>query len=121
MGGPILITIIDHIFTEVSHKNKGISGIITTNISDHFSPFYIQKNFHKYIKPKTEFAEKKDISSELNLQNFCISLNQTSWDSTNSSALEKEERFNNFLSSFHEQFEAAYPTKKKRVLQNKAE
>merc|ERR1712179_268758 len=95
----------------------------------HFSPFFIQKNFNKQAKPKMELAERRDFSSETNLQDLAISLNQTSWNSVysvtagNSPASREamQSAYDTHSIIFHEKFNAFFPMKKKRVLINKAE
>jgi len=66
-------TLIDHIYTN-NVTSVGISGIIITDLADHFGTFYIIQGKHKH---KETQQAKIRIFSENNIAKFQILLDQT--------------------------------------------
>ena len=71
-------TVIDHILTNRVLENKIQSGIIKTDISDHFPIFTVFKTNETWSLEKTKFI-KRDISSE-NIDTFKFLLENLKWD-----------------------------------------
>ena len=69
-------TFIDNVFSNVHNKLSHNSGIIETNISDHFPYFYRFKTTHDYVKPvKHIFHRKYNDANIYNLSQYLDSLN----------------------------------------------
>ena len=73
-------TVIDHIISDEILKSTMHSGIIKTNISDHYSMFTISENSCNKNKnyEKTKIT-KQDFNDE-NIQNFQFFLENINWD-----------------------------------------
>ena len=69
-------TLIDHIYTNDIY-NKGHSGIITTDVADHFGFFYLSHGKIKQVKYQNQ---KIRIISEGNMNKFKICLNDIKFE-----------------------------------------
>jgi exonuclease III len=96
-------TAIDNILTNYFLDVNFSSGIIKTDISDHFSVFY-SFNLNKIANKNKEEIVKRDLSSK-NVENFRLSLLNTNWDnvlSSNNANLSFDHFHNHFLNLFDE-------------------
>ena len=71
-------TIIDHIFTNDYASQNIISGIITTDVSDHFPIFFVNKEI-KFEKLSGKIEIMKRNLSKSNVKNFMQSLKSNDW------------------------------------------
>ena len=71
-------TAIDHIITDAIFKNKMTSGIIKTDITDHFPIFTILEKYHKNPLEKTKIM-KRDFTEE-NIHTFEFLLKNINWN-----------------------------------------
>ena len=71
-------TAIDHIITDAIFKNKMTSGIIKTDITDHFSLFTILEKYNKNSPEKTKIM-KRDFTEE-NIHTFEFLFKNIDWN-----------------------------------------
>ena len=101
-------TAIDHIITDAIFKKKMTSGIIKTDITDHFPIFTILEKYHKNPLEKTKIM-KQDFTAE-NIHAFEFLLKNIDWnrflplDSPNLA-------HDNFLKIFSDLYDIAFPNK----------
>ena len=66
-------TLIDQIFTNFENKSSQSSGVIISNISDHFPLFYcINNDINKYNKPNKYIYHK--VITKKNIENLYLEL-----------------------------------------------
>lgn len=100
-------TLIDNIFTNELETNVK-SGILITDISDHFGIFSISNSHSESLsKPSVKLKRK---FSEHNISNFSKSLSECNWDSLQQSS-SPEESYNSFISTFSLHFNNHFPLK----------
>ena len=99
-------TLIDHIYTNITDR-PSVSGIITTDVADHFGVFYTTEN--KLLRPKVE-SIKKRIFSNNNTDNFKHMLRNTDFSDILSSACPNES-FSCFHRLYSATFNRAFPLK----------
>ena len=101
-------TAIDHIITDIIFKNKITSGIIKTDITDHFPIFTILEKYNKNPPEKSKIM-KRDFTEE-NIHTFEFLLKNIDWnrflplDSPNLA-------YDNFLKNFSDLYDIAFPNK----------
>ena len=101
-------TAIDHIITDANFKNKMTSGIIKTDITDHFPIFTILEKYNKNPPEKTKLM-KRDFTEE-NIHTFEFLLKNIDWnrflplDSPNLA-------YDYFLKIFSYLYDIAFPNK----------
>ena len=101
-------TAIDHIITDTIFKNKMTSGIIKTDITNHFPIFTILEKCNKNPPEKTKIM-KRDFNEE-NIHTFKFLLKNIDWnkflplDSPNLA-------YDNFLKIFSDLYDIAFPNK----------
>ena len=100
-------TSLDNIFYN-SAENVINSGIITTDVSDHLTPFMVI-DFCKSIKSKAEntYYEKYDLS-EINIEHFCSELESVDWESLNTIE-DVNEMYDKFLLLYKTEYEKCFP------------
>ena len=100
-------TIIDHIYVNyATHKSK--SGIIITDVSDHFGIFYLEEKSSKHIS--NEMIEKR-IYSERNIIKFRDHLRENNFRNVLETEC-AENSYNNFIDTFKSTFDKAFPVTK---------
>jgi len=99
-------TLIDHIYTNIIDL-PCVSGIITTDVADHFGILYSVKN--KPIKPKAEYANKR-IFSVKNRQKFTDLLNNIDFSDIMNSTCPIES-YSIFHNHYTTAFGKAFPLK----------
>ena len=100
-------TIIDHIYVHyATHKSK--SGIIITDVSDHFGIFYLEDRSSKYTS--NEMIEKR-IYSEKNIIKFRDNLRENNFRNVLETEC-AENSYNNFIDTFKSTFDKAFPATK---------
>ena len=110
-------TAIDHIFINSVTTTKFKTGIIKSDISDHFLIFFVA-DYNIHIKEaKERFIFRRDLS-DISVEKFKYKLRTVSWDSiTNSSDTNKS--YDNFIEIFSSLYDECFPKKKiKLKLQN---
>ena len=108
-------TPIDHILTNTVLENKIQSGIIKTDISDHFPIFTVLKTSETFSLEKTKFI-KGDISSE-NIDTFKFLLENIKWDNLLPGS-SPDKAYETFHFIFSELYETAFP---KREIETKTQ
>ena len=97
-------TAIDHIITN-SYLNANIqTGIIKTNISDHFPIFLLTNTPNINAYPKTTTIYKRYINTE-SIKYFRSLLNYVTWEELQC----PDEAYNSFLNKFQSIYEQAFP------------
>ena len=110
-------TLIDHIYTNnIQVNNRITSGIITTDISDHFATFSITQLQDK-IKPQITFKTTRDLS-EANLSKFKTELNQTDFSTIYQTTCPTV-AYTNFINIYSEAFEKTCPLRTKIINEKK--
>ena len=99
-------TVIDHILTNRVLENKIQSGIIKTDISDHFPIFTVFKTNETSCLEKRKFI-KRDISSE-NIDTFKFLLENMKWDNI-LPAKSSDKAHETFLFIFSDLYDTAFP------------
>lgn len=99
-------TLIDHIFTNNIHS-KSVSGIIVTDVADHFGVFQIISGKSTFVKDT--LIEKRSFS-EHNISRFQYNLDETNFDHI---LLIKnaEDAYNEFIKLYKVAFDSAFPLK----------
>ena len=103
-------TAIDHIFINFFTTTKFKTGIIKSDISDHF-PIFFAADYNVHIKEtKERFIFRRDLS-DISVEKFKYKLRIVSWDSiTNSSDTNKA--YDNFIEIFSSLYDECFPKKK---------
>ena len=102
-------TAIDHIITDAIFDRTMHSGIIKTQISDHFPIFTILENCKNCKNNEKTKITKRDFNKE-NIQNFHFLLENINWDQFLPSNAPNE-AYNNFLKIFSDLYDIAFPKK----------
>ena len=102
-------TAIDHIITDGIFDKAMHSGIIKTQISDHFPIFTVLENCKNCKNNKKTKITKRDFN-EKNIQNFHFLLENINWDQFLPSNAPNE-AYNNFLKIFSDLYDIAFPKK----------
>ena len=106
-------TIIDHILTNTFINENYSSGVIKTDISDHFPVFFAIENDDVLRTKKSVFVFKRDIN-ELRLREFNESLLRVKWtnvlENTDANAA-----YNQFLETFLSHYNTFFPKKKIKI------
>ena len=103
-------TVIDHIFINSVTTTKFKTGIIKSDISDHFPIFFVA-DYNIHIKEtKERFIFRRDLS-DISVEKFKCKLRTVSWDSiTNSSDTIKT--YDNFIEIFSSLYDECFPKNK---------
>ena len=101
-------TAIDHIITDAIFDKTKHSGIIKTQISDHFPIFTILENCKNCKNNEKTKTTKRDFNEE-NIQNFYFLLENINWDQFLPSNAPNE--YNNLLKIFSDLYDIAFPNK----------
>ena len=103
-------TAIDHIFINSVTTTKFKTGIIKSDISDHFPVFFVTDYNIHIKKTKERFMFRRDLTVN-SVEKFKYKLRTVSWDSiTNSSDTNKA--FDNFIEFFSSLYDEGFPKKK---------
>ncbi|MBY0580085.1 MAG: hypothetical protein K2P53_00155, partial [Rickettsiales bacterium] len=104
-------TLLDNIITNNFYKNPVCTGIIKTELSDHFATFLITKNITTNYKPSKTIIYKRQINKN-SIQQFQDLLKyKIDWDLILQSS-EANNAYELFLNCFCNQYEKAFPEKK---------
>ena len=106
-------TAIDHIITDAIFDKTMHSGIIKTQISDHFPIFTILENCKNCKNNEKTKITKRDFNEE-NIQNFHFLLENINWDQFLPSNAPNE-AYNNFLKIFSDLYDVTFPKKEIEV------
>ena len=103
-------TAIDHIFINSVTTTKFKTGIIKSDISDHFPIFFVA-DYNIHIKEtKERLIFRRDLS-DISVEKFKCKLRTVSWDTmTNSSDTNKA--YDNFIEIFSSLYDERFPKKK---------
>ena len=103
-------TAIDHFFINSVTTTRFKTGIIKSDISDHFPIFFVA-DYNIHIKQtKERFIFRRDLSDN-SVEKFKYELHTVSWDSiTNSSDTNKA--YDNFIEIFSSIYDECFPKKK---------
>ena len=103
-------TAIDHIFINSVTTTKFKTGIIKSDISDHFPIFFVEDCSILIKETKERFIFRRDLS-DISVEKFKYKLCTVSWDSiTNSSDTNKA--YDNFIEVFSSLYDEYFPKKK---------
>ena len=103
-------TAIDHIFISSVTTTKFKTGIIKSDISDHFPIFFVAEYNIHIKKTKERFIFRRDLS-DIFVEKFKYKLRTVSWESfTNSSDTNKA--YDNFIEIFSSVYDECFPKKK---------
>ena len=118
---------VDHIFINCVTTTKFKTGIIKSDISDHFQIFFVA-DYNIHIKETKECFLFRRKLSDISVEKFKYKLRTVSWDSiTNSSDTNKT--YENFIEIFRSLYNDCFRKKKirlksknsKRIVQKKTE
>ena len=102
-------TLIDNIFSnDISNIENIFSGLLYSDVSDHFPIFYIDNT--KKHKPATKFIQKRMYTQE-NIAKFSEKLANQDW----SEILQKNDTvsaFSNFYTIYNKHYDDSFPTKR---------
>lgn len=98
-------TLIDNIFCNAIDKNNFISGVLCTDISDHFPVFCIQQSVNKHSGQKYIF---KRHYNQNNIQKFYDKLSEVDWVNT-VNARDGQDAFTQFYILFCDHFNDCFP------------
>ena len=98
-------TILDNIFYNYSEKVLE-SGIVTTDISDHLTPFIIIKS-HLFVNNINSYYTRRDFSDE-NMIAFCTKLQLVNWEYLNQID-NVHERYDRFLEVYTKSYNECFP------------
>ena len=90
-------TIIDNIFTNTVHMDKCVTGILPTDITDHFPVFHLVN--HQIVEKHPEQHRTYRVLNEESISKCTSILEHTCWDSVMNSA-EPQTAYNNFIEIF---------------------
>ena len=103
-------TAIDHIFINSVTTAKFKTGIIKSNISDHFPIFFVADyNIHTK-ETKERFIFRRDLS-DISVEKFKYKLRTVSWDSIANSS-DKNKAYDNFIEIFSPLYDECFSKKK---------
>ena len=103
-------TAIDHIFINSVTTVKIKTGIIKSDISDHFPIFFVA-DYNIHIKEtKERFKFRRDLS-HISVEKFKYKLRTVSWDSITNSA-DANNAYDNFIEIFSSFYDECFPKKK---------
>ena len=102
-------TIIDHILTKTIIDSPLHSGIVKTDISDHFAVFCLLKTNFEQLNIKNHVI-KRDIN-EASTEHFKSFVNSIDWDLVTQTLLPNHS-YNTFLEIFVQIYDQAFPEKK---------
>ena len=105
-------TIIDHILTNTFINENYSSGVIKTDISDHFPVFFVIEN-DMLRTQKSIFVFKRDINP-LSLKEFNESLMRVNWTNVLENT-DPNAAYNQFLEIFLTHYNACFPKKKIKI------
>jgi len=97
-------TLLDHIITNNSNNNY-TSGVIISDISDHFPIFVLNGKNHKQMEQK---HVKSRIFSERNLNNFKTKLNEQTWENVTTN-ITVDTSYDMFWSTYSKLYEECFP------------
>ena len=117
INGTESATIIDHINS--NSKKSFTSGILKTDISDHFTPFLVLNIPNKGEKPKTDFIEKHDFS-EQNIDNM-VNLLETVDFTAAKRELDIKKAYSGLVDPINNCMDEKIPLVRKKVLIDKLE
>ena len=101
-------TLIDNIFSNIITRNSDtISGVLYTDISDHFPIFYID---YSNSKTKRESPVKKRIYSQANILSFSEQLSQYDWSKVMSD-VDPQHAYTCFHTEFSTLYDKCFPVK----------
>ena len=103
---PSSATLIDHIYTNTISPNSA-SGIIITDVADHFGVFYAEPNKSRIT---TNIQKDKRIYSDTNLMKFKQYLDQTDFTPVLNTNC-PDDAYNTFMSLYKKAFNTALPLK----------
>ena len=105
-------TVIDHILTNSYIIKNYITGIVKTDISDHFPVFSIAEKKVSKIQ-KTDFVIKREINND-NLENFNDALTKVDWSKVFHSS-DPNKAYDEFLNIFTSLYDIYFPIKKIKI------
>ena len=101
-------TLIDNIFCDNIKENlNSISGILYTDISDHFPIFYI--DYSSSVDNTEQFATRR-LYSETNKKKFCKQISEYNWDNV-LLCTDSQESFSTFHKEFSYIYNSCFPSK----------
>ena len=106
-------TIIDNIFTNTVHMDICITGILPTDITDHFPVFHLV-NHHIAEKQQPEQHRTYRVLNEESISKCTSILEHTCWDSVMNSA-EPQTAYNNFIEIFDKIINDNIPLKNSKL------
>ena len=106
-------TIIDHIFTNDFSSQNLLSGVITTDISDHFPIFIVNKEV-KSDKASNKIEVMKRNLSQSNVNKFITSLQSTDWNTVLNDP-DPQSAYSKFVSIYQAVYDKECPLKKQLV------
>lgn len=104
-------TLIDNIFTN-SLENNIKSGVLITDISDHFGIFTLS-NFKLYSSNLPKFVTKRCFTDK-NINEFSESLSNCDWSSLENS-ITADHAYDSFTDIFSDKFEKHFPLKRIKI------
>ena len=106
-------TAIDHIFINSFTTTKFKTGIIESDISDHFLIFFVA-NYNINIKEtKERFIFRCDLS-DISVEKFKYKLRTVSWNSIRNSS-DTNRAYDNFIEVFSSRYDECFPKKKIKI------
>ena len=103
-------TAIDHIFINSVTTTKFKTGIIKSDISDHFPIFFVA-DYNIHIKEtKKRFIFRRNLS-DISVEKFKYKLHTVSWDST-TNCLDTNKAYDNFIEIFSSLYDEFFPKEK---------
>ena len=104
-------TIIDNIFVNYYGQNSCFSGILYTDISDHFPVFCIDKAHKAEQKLESQY---KRIYSHKNQRDFKAALSHATWDDV-LSCFDPQAAYSSFFHDLHEKYNKCFPLKEVKM------
>ena len=105
-------TLIDNIYCNaISNNNDNLSGILYTDITDHFSIFYIDSSGKTKDPPKTI---KHRVYSPQNIAHFNTNLSNYDWSSIYNID-DPQEAYSTFHSQYSDMYNVSFPLKEKKI------
>ena len=112
------ISAIDHIITNSIYNSDFKTGIIKTNISNHFPIIYVFK-FRSSISPENQQKNRylhKSIVNESSKATFKRQLRETSWDAVK--GLDNNESYVKFIKTITQVYDDCFPKTKFKIKSN---
>ena len=101
-------SLIDNIFINCTHNKDHISGILYTDISDHFPIFIIDKSSKCVEPPKFRYTR---VYSAKNINAFKNILGQSTWNDITATH-DPQLAFSSFFNNLHDNYNKCFPVKK---------